>query len=210
MTAAWEQPLVDINRPAEVPLSAARADQPPGLRPGAPRAAGGGVHADFQPWVERLRPRLARLAYRYLWNTHDAEEIVQDAIALAWREVGRQDLLRNRDAWLYRVTINLCLNRLRRVQAGPLPAGEVAIAARAEAIPAEADEITQRVRAVIAELPERQQTALVLRDIEGLAYEEIAAVLEIRAGAARLCVYRARESVREILLKRWPDSFGPE
>jgi RNA polymerase sigma-70 factor (ECF subfamily) len=71
------------------------------------------------------------------------------------------------------------------------------------------DELMQRVRMAMRELPDRQQAAIILRDLEGLAYERIAEVLEVSPAAARLLVHRAREAVRQILLRRWPDSFGP-
>jgi RNA polymerase sigma-70 factor (ECF subfamily) len=155
-----------------------------------------------------MRPSLVRLAYRYLWNAHDAEEIVQDAIALAWREAGQETTAAEHgDAWLYRVTINLAINRLRRIQAGPMPPGDIA-AAPAPDSQQESDELMQRVRLAIRELPDRQQAAIVLRDIEGLPYDRAAAVLEVSPVAARVLVHRAREAVRQILLTRWPDTFG--
>ena len=67
-----------------------------------------------------------------------------------------------------------------------------------------------RVRSVMVQLPERQHAALVLREVEGLAYEQIAAILQARPAAVRLLVHRARESVRQMLLRQWPDSFGPD
>jgi RNA polymerase sigma-70 factor (ECF subfamily) len=171
----------------------------------------GGGQAEFQRRAEALRPRLVGLAYRYLWNADDAEEIVQDALVLAWREAERTPAgQEHRDAWLYRATINLSLNRLRRMQAGPLPAGEMAGGAARPDAREEADELMVRVRIAIRELPDRQQTAILLRDVEGLSYEQAAAILEASPTATRVLVHRARETVRRILLARWPDSFGPE
>lgn len=199
MSLATDRPLVNVNRPAEVsPLPERSADH---------RAA---VPLRFQQWVERLRPALVRLAYRYLWNAHDAEEIVQDTIALAWREVGADAPGAPRsDAWLYRVTINLALNRLRRLQAGPLPPADIEADSAEPGAEAETDELVQRMRLAIRELPDRQQAAIVLRDIEGLAYAEVAAIMEISAPSVRVLVHRAREAMRQILLTRWPDTFGP-
>ena len=196
MSLATDRPLVNLNRPAEVPST------PPG------RPVETAERLAFERWVETLRPALIRLAYRYLWNAHDAEEIVQDAIALAWREAATAAPgTEHGDAWLYRVVVNLSLNRLRRLKTEPLPPGEIK-AASAEDSPAEVSELMQRVRLAIRELPDRQQAAIVLRDIEGLSYERLAVILETRAATARVLVHRAREAVRQILLSRWPDTFA--
>jgi RNA polymerase sigma factor (sigma-70 family) len=196
---ATDHPLVNENRPDQVLFD-------PGRPSGGPVASID--RADFQQWAENLRPRLVRLAYRYLWNIHDAEEIVQETLALAWREVGvRVPETEHRDAWLYRVTINLSLNRLRRLRADPMPPTETAATAAHPGSRQEMDELMQRVRLAVRELPDRQQAAIVLRDIEGLAHEQIGEILEVTPAAARVLVHRAREAVRRILLVRWPDSF---
>ncbi|UCD28351.1 MAG: RNA polymerase sigma factor [Planctomycetota bacterium] len=159
---------------------------------------------------ENLRPRLVRLAYRFLWNTHDAEEIVQDALVLAWQRI-RLSSPHQRNAWLYRTTINLSLNRLRKKRSGMATADDFPTAKSVDpAGPLQTNELMERVRYVIAQLPDRQQGALILRDIEQLSYHQIATIFKIRPGAARLLVHRAREKVRRMLLQKWPDCFGPE
>jgi len=184
----------------------------PDVSPTAGRPSGGQAassnRARFQRWTETLRPRLVRLACRYVWNAHDAEEIVQDAVTLAWCELGlKMPETELPDTWLFRATVNLSLNRLRRSRAGPLPPGETATTAMAPHARPEMDELMQRVRLAVRELPDRQQAAIVLRDIEGLPYEQIGTVLEMSPVATRVLVHRAREAVRRILLARWPDSF---
>ena len=162
----------------------------------------------FEEWAESVRPRLVGLAGRLLSNRHDAEEIAQDALALAWRENQNLKDLRKRNTWIYRTTINLSFNRLRRKRAGELPsAGSLPGQPDNVARQLKADELARRLRIAVSQLPERQQAALVLRELEGLAYEQIAAILETSSRASRLLVHRAREAVRKILLQRWPDSF---
>lgn len=201
MKPATDHPLVNENRPDEVLFD-------PGRSSGGPAASVD--RAGFERWAEDLRPRLVRLAYRYLWNAHDAEETVQEALALAWRgQIAGGPGAEHRDAWLYRVTINLSLNRLRRLRAEPMPPGEVAAAEVHPGSRPEMDELMQRVRTAVRELPDRQQAAIVLRDIEGLPHERIGEILEVTPAAARVLVHRAREAVRRFLLVRWPDSFGP-
>ncbi|MHC4441890.1 MAG: RNA polymerase sigma factor [Planctomycetota bacterium] len=160
---------------------------------------------------EKLRPQLLRLAYRFLSNKHDAEEIVQDALGLAWQRIKKLKNPQQIDAWLYRTTINLSLNRLRKKRSRIMPPDDIPTAkADDPAKCLQANELIDRVRYVITQLPDRRQAALVLRDMEEMSYQQIAAILNIRPGAARLLVHRAREKVRKILLQKWPDCFGPE
>ncbi len=159
-------------------------------------------------WLVQMRPRLFRLAYRLLWNSHDAEEITQDALAVA---LGRIDQLREpgkRNSWLYRVAINLSKHRLRGRRRRPASLTMVTIA-RSDPIGGhiEHDELMQRVRPAMIDLPARQREALVLRDMEQLAYEEIAGILNTSPATARILVHRGRERMRSILLERWPESF---
>lgn len=160
---------------------------------------------------EKLRPRLVRLAYRFGFNTHDAEEVVQDSVMLAWQRIKILKNPQQLNAWLYRTTINLSLNRLRKKRCQTLPPDDISTAkADDPARYLQTDELMERVRFVITQLPDRQQAALVLRDMEELSYQQISAVLKIRPATARLLVHRARQKLRKKLLQKWPDCFGPE
>jgi RNA polymerase sigma-70 factor (ECF subfamily) len=163
---------------------------------------------DVGPWLAKMRPRLFRLAYRMLWNSHDAEEVVQDSLATALGRVGQLRDPGKRNTWIYRVAINLSKHRLRsrrrrfvRIEpttaAAPEPNGGRI----------EHQDLYERLRQAMADLPARQRTAVVLRDMEQLEYDKIAAILTTRPSAARILVHRGREGVRRILLKRWPESF---
>jgi RNA polymerase sigma-70 factor (ECF subfamily) len=174
-------------------------------------AAIAGAPAALAEWLEGMRPRVVRLAMRFLWNRHDAEEVAQDAILTAWERIGRLREPSRQNAWLYRITIHLSTNRLRRRQACPLPSDETLGQAAAIRDSAQTrGELVDRVREAIMELPERQYAAIVLRDMEGLAYEQIAAILDVRPGAVRVLVHRAREAVRETVARRWPECLGPD
>src|SRR6185436_17278223 len=95
----------DAGRERPAPLRRARTD----------RIGSGMDQAVFDAWAETIRPRLMRLAYRFLWNRHDAEEIVQDALLLAWQRARQLSDLARRNAWIYRATIHGSLNRRRRL-----------------------------------------------------------------------------------------------
>jgi len=166
---------------------------------------------EFAAWLDAMRPRLIRLAMRLVWNAHDAEEIAQEALAVAWQRIGRLKDPAKRNAWLYSITVNLSLNHVRRPKSEPLPpVAGIADSRRQSESASASDELMRRVREATKQLPDNQQAALVLRDMEGLPYEAIATILQKRPAAARLLVHRAREGIRTTLLKRWPECFGPD
>ncbi len=203
MLATWGQPLLSADDPADINLP-----RPPG-RAGlsAPPAA----DTQFAHWAVEIRPRLVALARRFLWNTHDAEEVAQEALMLAWRDIGKLKDAGKLNAWAYRTTVNLSLNRRRRLREGEFLDAETLPERHSDAAPAhETAELTHRLRIAIEQLPDRQQAALVLREMEELDYRQVAAVMGMRASTARVLVHRAREALRQILLRQWPDTFGPD
>lgn len=181
----------------------ARAPRPP-IQPAVAEQAVGGP---IEPWLGSMRPRLVRLSLRFLNHAADAEEVAQEALTLAWQHEATLKDPTRRDAWVYRTTINLSLNRRRRRRpAGPLDSGICDTGS--DGASAERSELTARIRAAMLELPDKQNAALVLREIEGLHYDTIAGILEMRPAAVRVLVHRAREALRQSLLRRWPDTFG--
>ena len=186
---------------------------------GDPTVPGGGRAAD-QPaegedrsasWVGEIRPRLVRLARRLLWNVDDAEEIAQEALALAWQRMRGLRDAKKRNAWLYRTTIHLSLNRRRKRRPSHLAAAEGIPGSSGEPITdMQTDETRDRLRQAMARLPDRQRAAVVLRELEGLGYDQIAAILKARPATVRVLVHRGREAMRETLLRRWPETFGPD
>lgn len=202
MFAAWDQPLADADQPTEGVTDSDSVAAVPG-------GDAGSAARPVEGWLEQMRPRLVRLATRLLWCSHDAEEAVQEALILAWQRINRLCEPGKRNAWLYRTTINLCMNR-RRLRKPTAPLAADTMAADAVANRRETAELMSRVRVAMSQLPARQHAALVLREMEGLNYDQVAVILKTRPANARVLVHRARESVRQTLLRQWPDSFGPE
>jgi RNA polymerase sigma-70 factor, ECF subfamily len=196
----WNQPKVNA-------LENSNATSPPAVRP----QGGEDLGAPLEPWLEAMRPRLVRLARQFVSGLADAEEVTQEALTLAWQRVGGLKDVGRRNAWIYRVTINLSLNKRRRRSDRRLKDQEVVdfeTGPEARGSPAERGELVERLRVVMQELPDRQRAALVLREIEGLDYEAIATILEMRAAGVRVLVHRGREAMRRKLIERWPDTFG--
>lgn len=148
--------------------------------------------------VDRHTAGVLRLAAGMLGNRADAEDVTQEVMLRLWKiapdwRAGRAKV----STWLWRVTVNLCMDRLRR-------AGRTRTAADADPIddsPAPADRLMERERVEalyrgLAELPERQRTAVVLRHIEGLSNPDIAETLETSVEAVESLLTRGMRQLR--------------
>lgn len=174
------------------------------------RAAEGDSGA-FDTLVRRHSSRLLRMTFALVGNQQDAEDLMQEAFAKAYFKIqsfsGRSSFF----TWLYRITVNQSISnrRKRRLESthqglylddAPAPTAEEP---SAEAVLETHEEVT-RVRRAIAQLDDDRRTVLVLRDIEGLDYKEIAEVLEIPRGTVRSRLHRARSDLHAILEKTSP------
>lgn len=181
------------------------------------RATLAGDQDAFQRLVERYQDRLFALARGYTKRAVEIEDIVQDAFLKAFRRLDTFNHESSFYTWLYRITLNTALDFLKRRGRSPVravedpelgapPAPQEAFAPHARL---EREEIAQITRAVLEELPEIFRTALVLREFEGLAYQEIADVLGISIGTVESRLFRARARFKERLLARYPE-FGEQ
>ncbi|MBP2182488.1 RNA polymerase sigma factor [Amycolatopsis magusensis] len=175
--------------------------------PGEPRpdqallagAVAGDPHA-FDQLVRRHTPRMYRVALRITGNSAEAEDVVQDAWISAWRGLSGFRAESAVSTWLYRVVTNAALAYVRRRKPTvSLDAAEgvdsgLQLAdrhANPEGQVVRAEEVDATLRA-IADLDVSQRVPLVLRELEGLSYEEVAEVLEVSVPALRSRLHRAR------------------
>jgi len=179
-------------------VRADHAADPPGLldrlRAGEPRA--------FEELVRGYQHRVFGVAVRMLGNRAEAEEIAQEVFLRAHRAIADFRGDAKLSTWLYGIASRLCLNRLasgdrRRVREGEdlllrLPSG-----GPDASVELERAEISSALRQAIAELPEERRVVVVLRDLEGLSYEEIAQALELEPGTVRSRLHRARMDLKD-------------
>ena len=150
------------------------------------------------------------LARRMLGNDADAEEVAQETFLRAWRHAPRWQPGRARfETWLYRVTLNLCYDRLRRRR-------EVTM----EVMPEVTDptpsviethhrrEVAEAVQNALAALPERQRAALVLCHYQGLTNIQAAEALTISVDALESLLARGRRALKALLADRAADLLG--
>lgn len=145
----------------------------------------------------RLTPRVYGHALRVLGDRAEAEDVAQEALMRLWRiapdwRSGEAKV----STWLYRVTANLCTDRLRRRPTAALDA----VAEPADPAPGPAARLQQAARhdalqAALNQLPERQRQAVVLRHIEGLGNAEIAQVLDIGIEAVESLTARGKRGL---------------
>ncbi|MCC2593495.1 RNA polymerase sigma factor SigE [Tessaracoccus sp. OS52] len=162
-------------------------------------------------WSELVRDHSAkvyRLAYRLTGNQHDAEDLTQDVFVRVFRSIHtfKPGTL---EGWLHRITTNLFLDGARRKQRIRMDALSVAPdhvwGSATSAGDLHADGILDAdVAEALAALTPEQRVAVVLCDIEGLSYEEIADVLDIKLGTVRSRIARGRSQLRESLAHRAP------
>lgn len=166
-----------------------------------------GDNAAARELARRLLPRLMGVAQRMLSDVAEAEDVVQETMLRLWKiapdwQEGEAQV----STWAYRVAMNLCTDRLRKrrfVSDTPLDA----MPDPADASPDVADRMQDEARArvlrhAIADLPERQRAAVVLRHFEGLSNPEIAAIMDIGVEAVESLTSRGRRTLKQALADR--------
>ena len=178
---------------------------------GNPGRAAQGAAAGLS-WEEIVRDhsaRVFRLAYRLTGDRHDAEDLTQDVFVRVFRSLDRYEP-GNFEGWLHRITTNLFLDSARRKQRIRMDAmgdDDGHLAGSVEAQPERGFEhgnLDLDVRRALDALPPDYRAAVVLCDIEGLSYEEIAVTLGVKLGTVRSRIHRARSQLRTSLAHRRP------
>ena len=154
--------------------------------------------AEFQTLASTLRPRLLSQATRYLRDSAEAEDIVQDAMLKMW--VLHDQLIGNAEAFASVLVRNLSLNRLRQLhRMQTLTEMDLLEMERLDAdsrSQQDTDEQVAQLMTLVEALPDRQKTILRLHDLEGMDYDEIAQVTGLSAASLRQTVSRARRLLR--------------
>ena len=163
-------------------------------------------------WEDIVRThsaRVYRLAYRLTGNPHDAEDLTQEVFVRVFRSLSSYTP-GTFEGWLHRITTNLFLDSARRRQRIRFEglADEMAHRlAGSEPSPAQAfddSHLDDDVQAALKALPPEYRAAVVLCDIEGFSYEEIAATLGVKLGTVRSRIHRGRAQLRSALEHRRP------
>lgn len=166
-----------------------------------------GDKAAFDLLVLKYQHRVVKLARRYVRDTQEALDVAQETFLRAYRALGK---FRGESAfysWLYRIAVNTARNHLaaqrHRHEETVDSDDKLAVQALEDRLPdlntPEAmllsDEIRRTIERTVEELPPELRTAILLREVEGLSYEEIARIMDCPIGTVRSRIFRAREVI---------------
>lgn len=178
------------------------------------RCQKGDVEA-FEEIVKKYQKKMFNISYRMLSDYNDASEVVQDALVSAYKNIknfkGRSRFF----TWLYTIVVNLSRNRIKQVKTRsereqfsmdePIETddGQIKVEFASGDLSAleklEKRELEIKVQACINALEHEFREVIVLRDLQGFAYEEISDMLKIAAGTVKSRLHRARDAVKNCL-----------
>ncbi len=171
----------------------------------------------FEQLVNKYEARLYSVALRMCGNREDAQDCLQDAMLRIYRSLDRFKGQSAFSTWAYRITMNTCLDELRRrrsraatsldalLETGWDPAAET-VTPEDAAISAEQ---RRELEAAIADLPEDMRSAIILREMHDMTYEEISEALDTNIGTVKSRISRGRERLRQLINGR-PGLFGDD
>ncbi len=159
---------------------------------------------DFETRVLPAKNKLFRFALRLLGSSEEAKDVVQETMIKVWNGRDMAEV-QNMEAWCMRITKNLSLDKLRSRQRKLTGSIDVRFDMVHESLsPHEKTEIHEsmkRIDELMANLPDKQRQVMHLRDIEGYSYNEICDVLALDMNQVKVNLFRARNAVREKLIK---------
>jgi RNA polymerase sigma-70 factor (ECF subfamily) len=164
-----------------------------------------GREGAFDLIVERHRRTVYQVCYRFVGRHEDASDLSQEVFLRAYRGLKNFRGHSSLSTWLYRIAVNVCLNRvsaknpLDRAAPEPVEAFDRPDAGDSPAERVLREERGARVRAAIAQLPEKQRATLILRTYQELSHQEIADILGSSVGAVKANFFHALANLKKIL-----------
>src|SRR6476469_1073032 len=166
----------------------------------------------FDTLVERHRRNVYHVCYRFVGNHEDASDLTQDVFLRAFRALRRFKGQSSVGTWLYRIAVNVSLNRVsvKTPQSEPIDARQH-VDTRSDT-PGERmlrDERAARVRAAIAKLPRKQRASLILRMYHEMSHQEIADTIGSTVGAVKANVFHGLKNLKKLLVGEicWAATF---
>jgi len=157
-----------------------------------------GDESVFSELLKRHKEKVRNIIYLTLSNSDGVDDIAQEVFITVYRHIKSFRFESQFTTWLYRITINKCKDHLRKKNIRsiflPLKDEEPVF----ESINEDTD-IKHIVRNAIATLPDKLRIPLVLKDLEGFSYQEIADTMECEIGTVKSRIFRAREALKKIL-----------
>jgi RNA polymerase sigma-70 factor, ECF subfamily len=165
-----------------------------------------GDHAAFEQLVLKYQDRIYNLCRHMIQDAGDAQDAAQDAFLKAYAALKNFDPEASLYTWLYRIAVNTCLDYNKKSRPEPFEE-ESTIEDLPSAQPSperlyQSKETGRLIDAALRKLPDKLRAAIVLKEIEGLLYDEIAEVLHTSVGTVKSRISRARDELRRLLQKK--------
>jgi RNA polymerase sigma-70 factor, ECF subfamily len=166
----------------------------------------GGDHAAFEQLVLKYQDRIYNLCRHMIQDAEDAQDAAQDAFLKAYAALKNFDPEASLYTWLYRIAVNTCLDYNKKSRPEPFEEESTT-----EDLPSaqpsperlyQSKETGRLIDAALRKLPDKLRAAIVLKEIEGLLYDEIAEVLHTSVGTVKSRISRARDELRRLLQKK--------
>ncbi|MGN1098221.1 MAG: RNA polymerase sigma factor, partial [Clostridia bacterium] len=156
----------------------------------------------FEQLVRENQNKIYAVCLNMLKNSHDAQDAAQETFIKAYRGLSAFMGESRVDTWLTRIAVNTCLDMIRK-RRDTVNIDDSLDAASEETPETESEKNTrvEAVRKAVRELPPDMRAVVVLRDIEGHSYEDVAQMLNINIGTVRSRLFRAREKLKNLLLE---------
>jgi RNA polymerase sigma factor (sigma-70 family) len=158
---------------------------------------------NFEQLTYQIKDKLYRFSLRITGNAPEAQDVVQEVFIKIWEKRDDMADIKNTEAWCMTLTKNLSLDKLRLKHNKSKNIEEAHTLSDSKPTPyteTETNDMVEKVRKLMNQLPEKQKMVMHLRDIEGLSYEEIAENLEMPMPQVKVNLFRARNSIREKIM----------
>jgi RNA polymerase sigma-70 factor (ECF subfamily) len=160
----------------------------------------GGDNSSFQILVKKHREKVRNIVYLTMSSSNMVDDITQEVFITIYRKLKFFRFESQFTTWLYRITVNKCKDYLRKMNVRKIftPIKDNEDFAFTESS-LEEDDISKIVMEAVSKLPVKLRMPLLLKDIEGFSYQEIAETLECEMGTVKSRIFRAREKLKTIL-----------
>jgi len=159
-----------------------------------------GDQSTFNTLVQRHKEKVRNIIYLTIGNHDLVDDIAQEVFLTIYKNLHNFRFESQFTTWLYRITVNKCKDHLRKIKIrnifSPIKDTEEELSYYPHPEESEVKEIVQNA---ISKLPEKLRVPLLLKDIEGLSYQEIAESVQCEIGTVKSRIFRAREGLRDIL-----------
>ncbi len=159
-----------------------------------------GDESTFRLLVQRHKEKVRNIIYLTLGDSDAVDDIAQEVFITVYKNLKNFRFESLFTTWLYRITVNKCKDHLRKKNVRKIfvPRKEASGVLRNDSVTEQSD-ISKLVMNAISKLPQKLKIPLLLKDIEGFSYQEIAETMECEIGTVKSRIFRAREGLKKIL-----------